>query len=216
MQATNQTIPCSTAVTSPSHTKICGKSLLFAIAVQTISVEAGSFYGQGLHKAEGEKSGFAVIESAPDFGRQTTSIRYIWDGTMERYVVDLSVLGDPITWQNANEAFTGKEEFLQTVLERSLGNQYLFMTGASSADDEVLIGGADLNGDEEPEYFLQVRAVTVCDDDGCPVFIFRDLNEPHFARMISGGRSVVVADTRKEDELKATRSVCLDPPVDVV
>ena len=129
-------------------------------------------------------------------------IKYSWNEAQNGYSIDLSAFGQAITWEDAKGAFKGKESFLEDILAANLGSQYLLMSSMSSEGDKIEIGGMDLNHDGDPEYLLRVGHQAVC-NDGCPVFLFTDLNKPAFAKLSSETDDIVISDVVEDGKLKA-------------
>ncbi len=125
-----------------------------------------------------------------------------YDLASQSYALDISAYGTLVQWEDAAIAFEGKGDFLDEILQRSLGQRSIFLGGVTSKDDKTLVGWADLNGDGSMEYLMQVRMSAVC-DMGCPLFLYRDLEEVPFAELVAEKEKVVISDILEEGRLKA-------------
>ncbi|WP_282153957.1 hypothetical protein [Ruegeria atlantica] len=161
----------------------------------------GEMWGQGVSLSQPEDKKWADVMVHPTFDVWTKPI--IWRHNKEagRYTIDVSQFGDLMQWQSAEQAFAGKENFLKRILDRDLGQMSLIMQSMKSKDDQILVGGADLNGDDLPEYFLYIGHNAVC-NDGCPLLIYRNPNERPFARLKSSSDQVAIERVLREGELR--------------
>ncbi len=164
--------------------------------------QIGVFYGHAVELEPGE-NGYQTIKVQPQWSKKAVGeVSWAWDPSINNYGIDLSPFGYQVEWTDAKEAFVGKEEFLDQILQRSLPRDYWFLQGTKGADDKILIAAMDLNHDDVGEYLVYVQHPQVCEPD-CPLFLFKDLNDSHFAKLSAGTSNVVVSDVVQEGRLRA-------------
>lgn len=159
---------------------------------------------------------FTILEGKKDefSDLKIDELIYSWATQIDGYEVDISEFGSKLVWEDSNSSFMGKEEFLDGILSRSLGSNYLMLKGSRNKNDSIKIAGADLNYDGNPEYIIRIQHEQTCLKNGCPTFIYRSLNEIPFAKIFTQTGSISISKDAKEGSLKSIYALRYDGNVD--